>query len=348
VKDVPTRRLTMKLMRVTPFLLLALASADASFADVRSFPAGPWGSVEVNVPAGWTAKVETQKAKGGPSIQLAPGRGVPLVLLLTSLPGPGDADETTRSARRIVEVIRGSLQKIAVEDALPVRGLGGPDCRALYVSATDRTVVAPTLENFKYVDQGVAAVGRLIVTFTVFTNIKDCPERAQALDMVRTARHGLPGPPWRTPNGGVALSYPGRPWRLALDLPGYDVGPAQLTRGGVRLAAERRQAGMVVTVFLEESPPGKAAADHRDEAWKRMQQPGPTKREDVRRSMRGTVPTLEYRIPRHRGVALNQKHVNAYLVRDEIWVDVHLSKLGFQESDAELFDKILASVRFEQ
>ena len=55
-------------------------------------------------------------------------------------------------------------------------------------------LLGSTTEAKKLKFKGVAAVGRLMVTFTLLTNLEDAPERAQALDVVRSARHVLPEP----------------------------------------------------------------------------------------------------------------------------------------------------------
>jgi len=68
----------------------------------------------------------------------------------------------------------------------------------------------------------------------------------------------------------------------------------------------------------------------------------------VKRSERGPMALLEMRVPTYWGRAVNQQNVNAYLVRDGVWADVHLSRAGFKEEDRALFEKVLASVRIEE
>ena len=45
------------------------------------------------------------------------------------------------------------------------------------------------------------------------------------------------------------------------------------------------------------------------------------------------------------GLDLRQQHMNAHLVRDGVWIDVHLSKVRFQEGDRELFVNFVRSIR---
>jgi hypothetical protein len=56
---------------------------------------------------------------------------------------------------------------------------------------------------------------------------------------------------------------------------------------------------------------------------------------------------FEYTMAEVGGLPLNQKHLNAYIARDGIWIDIHLSKVRWQETDMPAFEAILNSVRFD-
>jgi hypothetical protein len=45
------------------------------------------------------------------------------------------------------------------------------------------------------------------------------------------------------------------------------------------------------------------------------------------------------------GLDLRQQHMNAHIVRDGVWIDVHLSKVRYQEADRELFLNFVRSIR---
>jgi hypothetical protein len=337
----------MKPTALLASVVITLAATVPALASPRSFSLGQWGQLEIDVPAGWTAESQRKDAPGGFAIRIAPPKDVPLTLLMTPMPAPGSAAELDTAVREAVEEAKPRLAKAAVESELPVRELRAEGGLALYVSATDKTVEKPTATQFKFIDQGVAAVGRFMVSFTVLTNAKDAPERAQALAVVRSARQVLPGPPWRTAAGGVAMSYPGKAWKLALDLPGFEVDPFQVKPGGkgARLTARNAATGMIVSAFLEEAHAGWTAVENREDAWKAMQADAAMDRQDVKRSERGPLAILEMRVPTYWGREVNQHNVNAYLVRDGVRADVHISKVKFTESDRELFEKVLGSVR---
>lgn len=46
------------------------------------------------------------------------------------------------------------------------------------------------------------------------------------------------------------------------------------------------------------------------------------------------------------GFDLRQQHMNAHYVKNGIWIDVHLSKVDYRDSDRELFVKFVRSIRF--
>jgi hypothetical protein len=336
----------MKPVLLAP-LVFALATAFPALASPRTFSLGQWGQIEIDVPTGWTAEAQGKEAPGGFAIRIAPPRDIPLTLLMTPMPAPGSAGEMDTAVKEAVEKAKLGLAKAALESELPVRELRAEGGVAQYVSATDKTVEKPSATQFKFIDQGAAAVGRFMVSFTVLTNAGDAPERAQALEVVRSARQLTPGPPWRTAAGGVAMSYPGKAWKLALDLPGFEVDPFQVKPGGkgARLTARNAATGMIVSAFLEEAHAGWTAVENREDAWKSMQADGAMDRQDVKRSERGPLAILEMRVPTYWGREVNQQNINAYLVRDGVRADVHISKVKFTESDRALFEKVLGSVR---
>ena len=112
---------------------------------------------------------------------------------------------------------------------------------------------------------------------------------------------------------------------------------------------------MVVSAFLEPAQPGWTAVDYRE--WscsekKKLEGPRRTRfcQIDVARAERDGIALLEYKVevdvPEGAPVdSLTQTNRHAFLVRDGVWVDVHLSKMGFEPADAALFDTVLDSIR---
>lgn len=327
---------------------LALLGTPA-FGARKSFGFGQWGGISLDVPDGWTAVKQGEGTPGGFAIRVEPAPGGDLVLLVTPIPYAGSQDLPI-AVREVAEGVREKLRTLAVEKDLPIRELKGAHCEGRYVSATDRTVEHPSPGNYRYVDQGAAATGTYFMTFTILTNDATGPHRTVAREIVASAAHVLPGAPWRNPDGSVVIAFPGRPVKLRLSLPGFIVDPLTPKRDepGVRLAARHPGTGVVVTAFLERSPEGWTAARHREEALALMQAGDGMKRDNLRRSERNGAAILEYEVKEFRGEAIRQRSMNAYLVKDGVWIDVHVSKTGFKPEDQAQLDAVIDSVRLEE
>jgi hypothetical protein len=329
---------------IVALLLTTPAAAAATRLDL-----GPFGGLVLDVPSGWTAVRQNSDEPGGFAFRVEPPPGTPLMLLITPLPIPADRDPVSTARTFVTTRVVEQLRPSAVETTLTVITLTGPATQMFYVSATDKTVTQPTATSFRYVDQGAASLGPMLLTFTLLTNDKDGSARAAARDVVRTARLTPPRPPTQTRAGTVRLPAPTSPaWALAIDLPGFRLEPidVRVKPAGTRLSGANPDTGINVTVFIEESEPGQTAVDHREDAWRRMLASSPMDRVDVKRSERGPMALLEYRVPTYVGAAVNQKSINVYVVRRGMWIDVHLSKVAYVPSDDALFESIISTIRF--
>lgn len=59
------------------------------------------------------------------------------------------------------------------------------------------------------------------------------------------------------------------------------------------------------------------------------------------------VALLEFQLADPPGEPASYKSLNASLVHDGVWVDVHISKGSFKPEDQALFEAVLGSVRIE-
>ena len=168
---------------------LSLAVATTLTAETRSFTLLKYGSLQLEVPDGWETTINQAGSESGPAFQFEPPGEVPLILLFTPIPVPDGPERLAKAVPDTANHILRSMQEIAVEKDLSIKTLTGRHCRLFYVSATDRTVDTPSLEDFKYADQGVAEIGEIMATFTVLTNAKNAPERDAAIEIVRSAHH---------------------------------------------------------------------------------------------------------------------------------------------------------------
>jgi hypothetical protein len=176
-------------------LFVACSVFQVARAETERFSLGQWGQFEIDLPDDWSAVVSGPNSRSGVAIRIVPNSDVPLVLLVTPIPVPDADTDIGNAVAESAERARAQLGEVAEEDELVIQRLSGRGCEGLYVSATDRTVTEPSMDDFKYGTQGAAKVGRLLMTFTVLTNDKTAPERAVALEIVKSARHIPPTSP---------------------------------------------------------------------------------------------------------------------------------------------------------
>src|SRR5262245_25193681 len=266
-------------------LVLLLAHTPAAAVD-KAFPLGPYGRFHLDVPAGWSAHVQGKDAQGGPAVRIEPDSGVPLVVLVTPLPMPDTAPPREAFLATMSASLLERMRPIAEEPDVQAKSFSGKACAGVFVSATDKTVVNPTREDFKYGTQGSLHCGRAFATFTILSNLASGPERDQAMEIVRSASYEASGVPVPDKNGAVAIEFPGKSWQVRIDLPGFQFEPS-VTRpdgSGVRLMGANRKTAVIVSAFLESSSPGLSAVEHREASWKILQKNPGLPYTDLRRS----------------------------------------------------------------
>jgi hypothetical protein len=142
--------------------------------------------------------------------------------------------------------------------------------------------------------------------------------------------------------GAFALGLPDKPWKLIVELPGFEMGPVQQLSGGARALGSAEASGLVVSLTLASSPSDPSPRSCRDHDWAGRQKAQPVG-DDIRLTAQGDQARVEYLVPS--GTGEQQKHVLVYLQRDGTCAVVHLSKGHYLPSDAAALERVLASVR---
>lgn len=150
--------------------------------------------------------------------------------------------------------------------------------------------------------------------------------------------------------GKSDIWLPGRNWALELDGTGYTTQANEIQADGRRyFLAENTKMRAVVSVYLE--------------AAKVPAQPGECKRSLAEKEKRnsslaadglkgvsyresGEMQILEFTLPELDGVPKSQKNIFGCLIKDDVLVDIHISKIFFKAADQPLFDTLLQSIHF--
>lgn len=149
------------------------------------------------------------------------------------------------------------------------------------------------------------------------------------------------------PQNPLSISLLGLPWALAIDAPGFTVKVNETKPDGRRyLVAENGNTKVIFSVFLERVDPALKSKDCREKLQQQVTASSPFKMKDIRLGQIGEMQTLEYMVPEHAGLTVRQKNLFACMKRDDVYVDMHLSKVSFKPGEGQLFTSILNTVRF--
>jgi len=143
----------------------------------------------------------------------------------------------------------------------------------------------------------------------------------------------------------VRLDAPGKDWTLVMRVDGFAVETPELSPDGksAAIGAEDKARGMMVTVFIE---PAAKEGDSKTarEVYRKRLSASPFKMEDATESKRGEWAVLEYML-KARGI--NQKHINAYMAKDGMWIDVHFSKGDYKSGDEARIYALIDGITFD-
>ena len=174
----------MRSLPVVLVLLSCIGAANAKDAAVRSYALPNHGTLELKTPAGWQDRVERTDDQP-PTITFTPASGASFQVLVTPLwPSRGKPSPSGDEVKAIVQRGADGAAQQAVEKSIVVKELKGAMSNGYYFSATDR---APKPGEYKYLTQGMTAVGDLRVGFTILTNDAQAAVVKDALAMLAGA-----------------------------------------------------------------------------------------------------------------------------------------------------------------
>jgi tetratricopeptide (TPR) repeat protein len=143
---------------------------------------------------------------------------------------------------------------------------------------------------------------------------------------------------------------PGKTWALELDGAGFTTRDNEIQADGRRyFLAENATTRMVVSVFLEavKVPAQPEDCKHSlEEKAKSNAALASAKLKRIEYRASGDLQILEFTLPQFDGVPKNQKNIFGCLIKDGVFVDIHISKLFSKSGDQPLFDALLQSIRF--
>jgi len=147
----------------------------------------------------------------------------------------------------------------------------------------------------------------------------------------------------------VKVSLPGTSWSLVLDLPGFSVEKNEVEPDGRRyMLATNSATGVVIATYLEKVNAPADLEGCKATLEKRAKADTPSKKLGVSIYDLNQMKVLEYLVPELEGRRVRQKNFFVCLPKEDVFVDIHFSKAGWQLGQEKLFAVILANLRFEE
>ena len=143
---------------------------------------------------------------------------------------------------------------------------------------------------------------------------------------------------------------PGKPWALELEGTGFTTRSNEIQPDGRRyFLAENTKTRAVVSVYLETlkapAQPGECKHSFEEKVKRNSSLASGALRGVVYRES-GEMEILEFTLPELDGVPTSQKNIFGCLIKEDAFVDIHISKTFFKAADQPLFDALLQSVHF--
>jgi tetratricopeptide (TPR) repeat protein len=143
---------------------------------------------------------------------------------------------------------------------------------------------------------------------------------------------------------------PCKPWALELDGTGFTARANEIQPDGRRyFQAENTKTRAVISVYLEASKalakPGECKHSLEEKLKRNSLLASGALRGVITRES-GEMQILEFTLPELDGVPTSQKNIFGCLIKDDVLVDLHISKAFFKAADQPLFDALLQSVHF--
>ncbi|TKS59086.1 MAG: hypothetical protein EWM73_03375 [Nitrospira sp.] len=144
------------------------------------------------------------------------------------------------------------------------------------------------------------------------------------------------------------VAWPEKGLGLSINLTGFKKDIDQVKPDGRRyLMASHPKTGLNVSVTLEKVPTQASAQGCMEQLQLIQKGPFVTRGQNINLNADGEIPTLEYTLQKIQGARLDQKHVYACMAQDNVYADIHLSKVQYTTADAPLFRSILKSIHLQ-
>lgn len=153
--------------------------------------------------------------------------------------------------------------------------------------------------------------------------------------------------PQQPTNPEIEVGFPAKPWVLQFNVTGFKVKTNGVQPDGrAYLIAENPSLHLILSVFLEKTSRQATDDGCKKNQKSRLAQNADYKREKVETREVAAMEIMEFTIPEFHGAPVQQRNLFACLPKEDVYVDIHLSKVLFKPQEEELFNSVLNSANF--
>jgi tetratricopeptide (TPR) repeat protein len=147
-----------------------------------------------------------------------------------------------------------------------------------------------------------------------------------------------------------SIWLPAKTWALEMEAPGFVTKANEIQRDGRRyFLAQNDKTHLIASVFLESmkgpAAPGECKRSLEDKVKRNASLTLNGLKGVAYRDSQG-MEILEFSMPEVNGVPANQKNIFGCLIKDGVFVDIHVSKVLFKAADQPAFDALMQSFHF--
>jgi tetratricopeptide (TPR) repeat protein len=138
-------------------------------------------------------------------------------------------------------------------------------------------------------------------------------------------------------NSSLNVSFPGKEWAIQIPTSGFKIETDKVqTDGRKYVLATNETNGVTISVMMERGSQPATSQECHDSASRRPKQAAADKIADIAVHDVGPFSVAEYTVVQVGGINLNQRNIFACLAREDIYADVHISKVSFRPSEESL------------
>jgi tetratricopeptide (TPR) repeat protein len=138
-------------------------------------------------------------------------------------------------------------------------------------------------------------------------------------------------------NSSLNVSFPGKTWAIQIPASGFKVEADEVKADGRKyLLASNDKNGVTISVTLERGGQVATAQECHESMSRRAKQAESEKVTDIVTRDVNQFSMLEYTMAQMNGIRFNQRNIFACLAKEDVYADLHISKVSFQPSDEAL------------